>query len=68
MKYKYILLSYTYYTYCQGTRDRNHGYSLLKVPEDAGMAVIKGTLYNEKHIDGSFEMDSSTIINETIEF
>lgn len=68
MKYKYILVSYTYYTYCQGSKDRNHGYSLLKVPEDAGTGTITGLLYAKKHKDGRFEIEIDSIINETIEF
>ena len=68
METKYFLLSYTYYTYCQGTRDRNFGYQLVKIPLDADFFTAREVLVEQKHRKGDYEIDVSSVRGETLEF
>lgn len=68
MEWKYVLLEYTYYTYCQGTRDRNQGMSLIHCPSDATFSNIRSILYEKKHRDGRYEIDIYSVEDVTIEW
>ena len=64
----YKLFNYTYTTYCQGTADRNEGYALLHVPEDASFNNNRSTLFNAKHREGFYEIDIESVEDMTIRF
>ena len=62
----YKLFGYTYYTWCQGTKDRNYGYALLYVPVDAGFNNNRSRLMNAKHIENHYEIDINSVEDLTI--
>ena len=62
------LFKYTYHTYCQGTRDRGEDYALLYVPDDASFSNNRSTLFNEKHIEGVYEIDIHSVEDVTIKW
>jgi len=65
--WKYVLLEYTYTTYCQGTADRyNRGTALIHCPEDCSFNNIRSTLFNKKHREGIYEIDIDSVVNATI--
>ena len=66
MEKVYKLFNYTYTTYCQGTADRNEGYALLHVPEDACFNNNRSTLFNAKHREGFYEIDIDSVEDMTI--
>jgi len=68
MEWKYVLLEYTYFTYCQGTRDRNLGTALVHCPSDCSFSNIRSTLLNQKHRDGVYEIDIHSVEDTTIEW
>jgi hypothetical protein len=68
MNNKYVLLEYDYHTYCQGTRDRGHGFALIHAPCDASFANIRSTLLYNKHVEGVYEIDVDSVENVTIEW
>lgn len=68
MEFVYKLFKYNYITYCQGTADRNEGYALLHVPEDASFNNNRSTLFNAKHVDGVYEIDPDSVEDVTIRF
>lgn len=66
--WKYVLLEYVYYTYCQGTRDRNYGQALIHCPEDCSFNNIRSTLINKRHREGVSEIDIESVKDLTIEW
>ena len=70
METEYLLLGYTYYTYCQGTRDRNYGTHLVEIPKMRGSSfyTARETLYGKLHRDGVYEIEIESIKNLTIKF
>jgi len=66
MKWKYVLLEYDYYTYCQGTRDHNHGVALIHCPEDASFSNVRSTLFNTRHRPGRYEILTESVEDMTI--
>jgi len=66
--WKYVLLEYTYYTYCQGTRDRNFGQNLIHCPSDCSFNNIRSTLLNKRHREGRYEIDIDSVKDITIEW
>ena len=63
---EYILLGYTYYTYCQGTQDRNYGTALIEIPGTADFITAREILFNRKHIENRYEIDIDSIENLTV--
>jgi hypothetical protein len=63
---KAYLLNYCYYTWCQGTRDRNVGYALIYAPSDASFANIRSRLVSAYHRQGSYEIILDSVENQTI--
>ena len=68
MEWKYVLLEYVYYTYCQGTRDRNLGQALIHCPKDCSFNNIRSTLFEKKQRKGIYEIDVNSIEDITIEW
>jgi hypothetical protein len=68
MNFVYKLFTYIYLSDCQGTADRNVGFALLHVPEDATFNNNRSTLYNAKHIDIYHDIFLNTVEDLTIEF
>jgi len=66
--WKYMLLEYTYYQYCQGTRDRYRGQALVHCPEDCSFNNVRSTLLNNKHKEGVYEIDIESVKDVTIEW
>jgi len=66
--WKYVLLGYTYTTYCQGTADRNEGTALIHCPEDCSFNNIRSTLLNKKYHKGVYEIDIESVVDLTIEW
>jgi len=64
--YKLFEYSYTYYN--QGTEETDIGYALLHVPNDASFNNNRSTLLNNKHVEGSHEIDFESVKDLTIEF
>ena len=71
METSYVLLGYTYYTDCQGTKDRNYGTTLVKVPKSNSADEFiraRETLYNLKHEKWYYDIELDSIENLTIDF
>ena len=66
MEMNNVLVSFTYYTYCQGSKDRNFGYKLLAVPFRYSFEEIKTLLMQAFDEKGEFEIVEDTIENETL--
>jgi len=68
MEKVYKLFKYNYVTYCQGSADRNVGYALLHVPNDASFSNNRSTLLNAKNREHQYEIDIGSIEDMTINF
>lgn len=60
------LLSYTFHTYCQGTRDHGFAYALVHHPSDASFNNIRSRLFEAKHRDDFYEIDVDSVEDCTI--
>ena len=67
MEFKYVLLSYVYTYYCQGTEERDNATALLYVPEDACFEDVRSLLFQRRNKYGH-EIDIDSIIDETIKW
>ncbi|KKM91552.1 hypothetical protein LCGC14_1227320 [marine sediment metagenome] len=64
----YILLEYTYYSYYQGTQDRNIGYTLMYAPTLTTFQDICQSLIKQLYVNNEFEIIPDSIKDCTLNY
>lgn len=68
MNWVYKLFTYTYTYYVQGSEERDTGYALMHVPENASFNNNRSTLMKARHIPDVYEIDLESVKDLTIKF